>query len=311
MDIKPVARDRSQLKIGVIGALAVMSGYLFGYFFYLILPGGPEGSTVLFFSVAALWLTILAFIPFLVSKNLLGTGMFLGSMIALFIGSRASVNVITVTGFVLAVAWMLSGYLRVRRDITNAMRIHFARTALRACQTFLTAVAFFGAFVFVSSIKANNSLIPVEAVRGTLAGAEPVVAALVPGFSLKSSVHDVVENMVRDRLGAGASDAVVEGTVESVLQNASESLNITIVEEALVEEVIYAGITEKIKTLSPSAQSAVLAGIGVLVFLIAKGIGVLFSYVAAAFAFLVYHGARAAGFIRIENVEARKEIIVL
>jgi len=311
MDTKPMAHDRSQLKIGILGALALICGYVFGYFFYTVMPGGADAKTWLFFSSAVIWLIMLILVTFLIPKKQVGGAIVVGSAIALSIGSRVPINVITLTGFILAVVWLIAGYVRVYREVANAVEIHFARIALRACQTFITAVALFWAFILVSSIQANGLSIPREAVLGPLQGAEPIVATMIPGFSLKSSIHDVVEDMVREKLGKNVPDAVIEEAVGGVLQNARESLEMSIQGEELVGDVLYAILTDKLRSLSPGEQTVALAGIGVLIFLITKGFGVIFAYIAIACAFLVYHGALAVGLMRIESVETRKEIIVL
>jgi hypothetical protein len=311
MDTKPVAHDRSQLKIGILGVLALICGYAFGYFLYTVMPGGADAKTWPFFSSAVMWFVMLVLVTFLIPKKQVGGAIVVGSAIALSIGSRTPIQVIPLTGFILAVVWLIAGYVRVHREVANAVNIHFARIAFRACQTFVTAIALFGAFMLVSSIQANGFSIPREAVLGPLQGAEPIVATMIPGFSLKSSIHDVVEDVVREKLGKNVPDAVVEEAIRGVLQNARESLEMSIQGEELVGDVLYAILAEKLRALSPSAQTAALAGIGVLMFLFAKGLGVIFAYIAIACAFLVYHGALAVGFMRIESVEARREVIVL
>lgn len=294
----------AKLKVFIIGALSVIFAAAFGYFFKLFLDNSDLRIFLVFLTAAVFWITAFLFQVFFIdSRAVSAVIVFLEALVwgVVFWQSRVATLLLSV---LIVLAVILFWAQRVfSAEIKNVFQIRFGKIAFRAAARVSTALAILVTVIYFGSIDFKDQTLAKKTLSAMLKPAEPIAARFLPGFKLESSLAQLA--------GQLAPAKMQPAITEQLTLLVKDWFGVTAKPQDTVLDVVYRATVGKLLTLPVYMQNIILAGVGILIFLIIKGFLFIINWLAVFLGFIGYEVLRAAGFYKITLESRSKEVIVL
>jgi hypothetical protein len=316
--IKPVMTVRESYhsvpwKMLVFEVLAVIFAGSFGYSFARYLAGG---SFWMVLTALLLWSSVEVvggFIQKSIGRQFVVA--LLESVVLVLFFYPIAWQALMVTGIIVFLC-LLWGYFSVRRELHNTLEVRFFTASGKVVGKVITAAVIFMIIMYGSLANDNGSLFISEngfnAFFNWTAG---FVHDFYPSVPLTGSFGDFAEAVARmqlqdnaafQNLPAAEQNAAMAESAEQFMDGFTKS---TIAASSPTSNVLYGYLANLFANLQDRYNDLFIGGWGLLLFLILRSIGIIVVWVGQFVALIVYEILLAAGFMKISEQVATKEII--
>lgn len=301
------------IKIAALGLAGFGAAAFVSYGISRISFEDPLRSALFFAGGLFLWLVtvLIQYLGFELFKVAVPMFLLEAAALLLFLREEVSVTLLAAAG-VLAL-FLIGGFWKVRADLESFLKIRFARTSLHGISTAVTGLMVFLTLYGIGFIDLARFAIPARMVEVTLRQSASLARGIVPGFSERMAMTDLLSALADERIPAGVPNrGEVRGVLIRELTGQLERLTRTSVFPGDTTSVFAErAINEGLRKVPESSRVYVLAAIGVILFLALKGVSFVVNWLAVALGFIVYEFLLVFGFFYVAYENRNKEVIVM
>ena len=260
-----------------IGTLGIIASGAFGWFFAWYATIGGYSSLIIAIIFALIYLALFTVRILITKKPAHAWTLITGDLVVFLLSFAGHFSLwLVVTGIVTAL-WLFAAWREGRRSIDNMLRIRLKGFAHGFIKLSFRAVLFLGIASYLSLVNPDRIAVSRALVSETIASAI--------GSANKSILEQVVGRPISPEESSTAIERVSAG--------------------------LYTGINALIATVPPQAKTALLVGIGIIVFLLASSLTSVLMPLVMLFVWGVMQLLLHFKIITIKTEKADREVIVL
>lgn len=311
--------DLSMPKIIGIGAIGVISAFLFGYFLNAYFQDGNTVRLLMLILVSAsVFLIVFLLQVFFVKGNTVSNYIILAEGTAVIIPFLFHFSLPILIGWIVLLLGFWNSKRRGKGELDNLIKIKFLRVERHTIPAILTAISLFISLVYLGmSGGFDKEIVSKRYLRLVLKPAEPAVQRMfMESFSIDMTAAKLAEAMVVSKLGVAAS---LPAAARSVLVNQAlnelraQGANYGIIfkNSDTIVDITYNYIAQFTQKIPKELSFAISAGIAFLIFITIRSIAVFLRWLIIVPAYVVYELALALGFARLTMESRSREIVIL
>lgn len=306
--IKPIAVIViSSLLMGVFGSL--LNGYA--------ADSGTGVMTLAIVGVAALALGVFKAL-IIQDQKLLGFGAALDAAAIVLLGGFG--GTMLVVTFAVTASILFWAARRGEGIARQQLKIDIGSFVRAAAPLAITALALVMSVVYATRVIDPEFKISKSTVQSALVPAEPILRGFIPGFSLTSTVGDLVSQGLSGTMaqfsggfggGMGGGFGAMAGisAQSQVVQALSQTLGVRVGMGDTALDVLYRAANAQLAKIPEGAKPYVRAALGGLVFLTVRGFGFIFVYAAQLLVWLLFSISKSTGFLSVTIESVNKETV--
>lgn len=308
-----------QLSVGILGCFAAV---LFSYSFYQFLTSSTGASIWFVFLSLSLWTLIFLLQTALLEGRRVMVWFTLGQtalLAAIFI--LTSNVAATVIGAVLAAIMMMGAVAGGYRERTERLKIRFFRIGKVTLSRFSTGMAVFAAAAYIAvAMTSSVTLVSKEIFKQTFFAGSDWIGRVVPGISLKNTIRQNAEVLVRRQiaqnpgmaaLSAAEQQSLVERSGREYEKYLSDLFKLPVDVRADTADALSSLLSLKVEQLVKTYGVIVYFIAAAIFVLILKGLAPIFYWPMIFIGWLIYQLMLAFGFAHLAYENQAKEVIIM
>lgn len=296
------------------GALLVM-GVVYGYFFNSVLSGGAIGYPLVF---AALFTASMLMSAILIKDKKILSLAFAASFIGVSLMSIRVFSIQYIIAIFVSLIVLIFAGLRAGKIAESSLKFDLGKIARAFVPLAVTSLAILASVIYTSSFISTEFIISDESFRGLVTPFEYLAKGYIPNFSLDMTVPEVIRATIDAHppaelkgVSKDAKDKFLRESEGQMISAISATLQVSVSREDSVLGALNRAANSNVKKIPDDFRIAALIAFGFLIFLSIKGFGFIFYFPVLFLAWLIYRSLLAAGFARVIEEDAKREILTI